>query len=211
MILFVFSSLGFLFLSIYYWQIVDNRDLREFFLSASGSLVFISFLLYFIDYRGGGTKFARRTKLFGRMGQISFSLWALQWLMLVIVLIIQKIIDIIQNTDTALKDSIFVNRGLTGWQTWLMFFALVFIYHGITFIWQKAKFVMSIEWIISRLISTNRKAGSEKTNMADVIDNAVSIVSPEDGHRKLEWLWGGLLSLYLIGFMGLSAWILFLS
>jgi hypothetical protein len=211
MVLFVFSSMIFLFLSLYYWKVDDNRNLREFFLSASGSLVFISFLLYFIDYRGSGTRFARKTKVFGRMGQISFSLWSMQWLMIVFVLIVQKIMDKRNNTKTAIMDSIFVNQGLTGWQTWLMFFIMVFIYHGITYLWQKGKFILSIEWIISKLISTNKKAGSEKTNMADVIDHSVSFISREEGRRKFQWIFGPLMILYLMGFIGLSAWILYLS
>ena len=177
------ASIGFLFLGII-WMFVfpDDRWVNDMLIPTAGSLFLLVILIYFIDIRGKGTNFAKnKIVLFlRRFGNLSLTIWALQWLMTLYLRLIQWIVD---GTAIAFIDSRFYRAGLTGNQTWALFFGMLPLWGFFLWGWEHVNYKGSLEWLFARVIVKKSGLDSSKVDLRFALHNIESIIPAEEGQK----------------------------
>jgi hypothetical protein len=107
------------------------------FLAVNGfSIMLLMFLLRAVEFRGKGKKFADNTKFIRRFGIVAFSNYNNQWIYFVVFCITSSIIY-------------FTPYALLPWYGVFLTMILTYgIYYLILWLWEKAKYIGSLEWVI---------------------------------------------------------------
>ncbi|MBD3351084.1 MAG: DUF1624 domain-containing protein [Candidatus Lokiarchaeota archaeon] len=141
---------------------IDLSEFRvgEFLLTTAGSVLLLMIIIYMVDVRGKGKKFAKRTVTFRRFGIMTLTLWCLQWLVILPLTLLQLIINLVTDSWVYLHNGPFLNLGLSGWELLGTVAYVMLFYHLILWLWQKAEFKGSLEWLTVKLMSTKRRKAS---------------------------------------------------
>ncbi|MHA1518557.1 MAG: hypothetical protein ACTSRK_00105 [Promethearchaeota archaeon] len=193
------ASVGILILGLLVYFIPENDHytdyLNDMLIPLSGSLVLLVIVVYFVEVQGKGTNFGRKTTFFRRFGSLSLTVWGMQWTM---VLYLKLVNLILYGTSMIFIDSPLYNRGMTGWETWGLFFGVLPLWFLFLRVWEMGNYAGSFEWIFGKLASqgarkgkgtnTNQTMQSAKSNIAFGLHNVVSVIDEADGKRYFNTL-----------------------
>ena len=135
-----------------------------------GQIIVVMVMLRFIEYRGRSSIFAKRTKYFRRFGIIPFTIYTFQWFEL----LPRYLVGLILNVDllgARVNGYIAFGTVILNLSMWVLIF----------FIWEKLRYIGSLEWIlgqinygITKLFSFNKRKKimkSSKLNMAALVND----------------------------------------
>ncbi|MCP4760931.1 MAG: DUF1624 domain-containing protein [archaeon] len=181
----IYGSIGLFIIGIIEGIIGEPYDLTDFLMASAGGLLLIVMLLYFVEVRGKGKKFAENkvSLLFRRFGFITLTIWCLQWVVIIPISIIQLILNLMSGLSTPILDGPFLNQGLNGWELWGLIFIVVPMYHLILWIWEKIEFKGSLEWITVKLLSKGRPDAEERLQLSKVLHDVEPFIEEEDGQN----------------------------
>lgn len=182
----------------------DEYNVPEFLVTTGGSLILMLLVIYYIDFRGKGDKFAKKTTFFRRFGIMTLTLWCIQWLVVIPVYIVQTIANLITHTSENWLDGPILNEGLNGYQLIGLVFIVIMFYHLILWLWQKVQFKGSLEWITVKLLSSKREDAGLR--LTETLTNTQSLAKTSDKDTDLrnkyeEKSRGVMLIIYLIRFL----------
>ena len=166
----VLSTIPMMVLGVVFTFLDLGYGLGEFFTSTGGSILLLMIILYMIDMRGKGTKFAKYSKFFRRFGTMTLTLWCLQWLVVLPLRLMQVIVNAVTGTSVDFITGPFYNNGRTGWELLGTIAIVIGIYHLILWLWEKVGYVGSFEWVTVKLMSKQRAnaAARLKRGLKDV-------------------------------------------
>lgn len=182
----------------------DEYNVPEFLVTTGGSLIVMLLVIYYIDFRGKGEKFAKKTTFFRRFGIMTLTLWCIQWLVVIPVYLIQTIANLITHTAESWLDGPILNEGLNGYELIGVIFIVLMFYHLILWSWQKIQFKWSLEWITVKLLSSKREDAGLR--LTETLTNTQSIVQAsekdvETGGIYEEKTRGKMLAIYFLRFL----------
>ncbi|MHA1342031.1 MAG: hypothetical protein ACTSRZ_07735 [Promethearchaeota archaeon] len=158
-------------------EIGVSYEFADFLMPLAGSFLVMVMLLYFIEVRGKGEKFAKKTKFFRRFGIVTLTLWCLQWVAIFPLFILQSIVNAIIGQNVGFLEGPFYNGGLNGWELWGTLIFVFLFFHLILYLWGKVNFIGSFEWITAKLMSRERKDAAERLNLSSTLYNVESIIT----------------------------------
>ena len=185
-----------------------------FFFCTGGQIIVVMVMFRFIEYRGRASAFAQRTKYFRRFGIIPFSVYSLQWFELLPRYLVGLMfsINVMQGAQ--------VNTYITGLTLLLNLSMWVLIF----FLWEKIRYIGSLEWImgqinlgINKLFSFRKRKimKSSKLDMRSLVHdvewmNLSCLLEDERHERRKEryLLLNSILSIFLFPFILTSAFLL---
>ncbi len=180
---------------LWYFIFEDDRYTNDMLIPTAGSLLGLVIMIYFIEIRGKGTSFARKTVFFRRFGNLSLTIWALQWTMMIYLRIVHLIF---YGTSSFINGPIF-NAEMSGNVTWGLFFGMIPIWFLLLWGWEHANYKGSLEWLFARIVSKD----SSKVDLKFALHNVESVI-PEEKAQKFYGPWElvgifFLLLIYMIG------------
>ena len=179
----------------------DDGYMNNLWIATAGSLMLITILLVLVERRGKGTKFAHKTLIFRRFGNVTLSLWCLQWVMVFPLKLMDKFVNLIDGTNLTFLEGRIWNTQMTGWETLVMFIAVTFFWQILLLLWEKANFAYSLEWLMAKGLR-KQQTSSAKTDMNAMLYNVVSIIPEEAGtNPNKTWKYFLLYFLYNVGFL----------
>jgi hypothetical protein len=143
----------------------DFYGLGEMMMVTGGSIFLMMMLLYLVDVEGNGKKVADKTVFFRRFGLVTLTLWSLQWMISIPLLIINAIRNAIQGENIPFLQSDIYNHGLTGWEALGCMFVVIMMFYLILWGWEKANFKGSFEWLTTKALSGGRSTAGERLDM----------------------------------------------
>jgi hypothetical protein len=180
------ASIGYLVLGLL-WNFLffpEDRYVNDSLVPTAGSIFLLVILIYFIDIRGKGTNFAKNKVVvfIRRFGNLSLTIWAIQWLMVPYLQVVQRIVD---GSSIAFMDSRFYLEGLTGNQTWALFFGMLPLWGLLLWGWEQINYKGSLEWLFVSIVVKKKSGelGSAKADLRGTIHNIESIIPAEEGQR----------------------------
>lgn len=116
-------------------------------------LMAFAFMIYMIDYRKKTRvkTFVKYTAWIRRFGIMTLTLWMLQYLMIFPVILFQGV----TGWDA-------LSGGLTDMQLGLLLLLIFFMWHLILWLWEKANFKGSFEWLTGLVLSGGRSSGDRQ-------------------------------------------------
>lgn len=155
----------------------DERGLNDFLIPSAGSLVALVIFLYFVEIRGKGDVFAKKTVFFRRFGVLTLTLWCLQWLMVFPLQIFHVILNLINQTNETFVNGPVYNGELDGWTTFGLFLVVTLMWHIILVLWEKIKFKGSLEWLTVKLMTHGKQIKGDRMDLTYPLYNCESIIS----------------------------------
>ncbi len=188
------ASVVFLILGLVVFFGLENETytkyLNDMLLPLSGSFVLLVIVVYFVEVRGKGTNFGRKTVFFRRFGNMSLTVWGMQWTMTLYLKLVHRIF---YGTSIAFIDGPLYNEGMSGWETWGLFFGVLPLWFIFLRIWEMGNYAGSFEWMFGKLASRGKRKGkgaqtskvlqSSKSNISFALHNVVSVIDETDGQR----------------------------
>ena len=162
---------------------MDDRYMNNFFVPTAGSFALLGILLYFIEVRGKGTKLAEKTVSVRRFGNLTLSLWCLQFLMVVPLKLFQAILNGVNNTSIRFVDGPVFNGELDGWTTFVLFTIAIILWHGLLVAWEKIDYKGSFEWLTVKLMTGGKAVKSERASLSYLLFNMQSIIPESEGQE----------------------------
>jgi len=149
-----------------------------------GSLLTMLIALYVIDVKGKANWFAKRTVFIRRFGLVSLTVFSLQWIVALLLIVYHNITNAITGDTTPFLLGNFAACwydfdyaiGLTAWQLLFWFSVTFAFWHVFLWLWGKTEFKGSFEWLMIRLMRTRRKDAGERLNMSTSLYNVEPIV-----------------------------------
>ena len=129
-------------------------------------IIVIVYLLYMVDFRKKTrTKtFVKYTAWIRRFGIMTLTLWMLQYFMIFPVILIE-----------AITGWPIIEGGLNDPQLGIVLLLLFLMWHTILWVWEKANFKGSFEWLTSLVLSGGRSSGDRK-RIDDLLYHSESMV-----------------------------------
>ncbi|MHA1474803.1 MAG: hypothetical protein ACTSQ5_06410 [Promethearchaeota archaeon] len=193
----IFTSLVYFIVGLlWYFLFEDDKYNNDMLIPIAGSLLGLVILIYFIEIRGKGTAFAKKTVFFRRFGNLSLTIWALQWTMMIYLRIIYLIF---YGTSIPFIDGPIFNAELSGNATWGLFFGMIPIWFLFLWSWERVNYKGSLEWLFARVVSKD----SSKVDLKFALHNVESVIPEEKGQKFYgPWEIVGIFFLLLIFMIG---------
>jgi len=148
-------------------------------MTTGGAILAILIFLYLIDICRG----RKQVKLFyfQRFGNLSLSLWMLQWVMVFPIMLLQLILNLINfgfnwSAFIATREGPFFQKGLDGYGVIGQIVYILAFWSLVLWLWQKLDFIGSFEWMTVKLMSGKR--GHDRAKISDAVVNAESLTDP---------------------------------
>jgi hypothetical protein len=157
--------------------LMENTEITQFLMSTAGSLVLIVIVFYFIEVRGKGTKFGTKTVGIRRFGNLTLSLWCLQWVMVLFLHVIHLFINLANDTDTRFINGPIYTKQLDGYQSFGVFVIITAIWYLLLWLWEKVDYKGSLEWLTGKIMSKGKKGGDEREGLAYSLYHVESLIT----------------------------------
>ena len=193
----IYTSLGYFIVGfLWYFLFENDRYTNDMLIPTAGSLLGLVILIYFIEIRGKGTAFAKKTVFFRRFGNLSLTVWGLQWTMMIYLRIVHLIF---YGTTITFKDGPIYNSQMTGNATWGIFFGMIPLWILIFWGWEHINYKGSFEWLFAKVVSKE----SSKVDLKFALYNVESIIPKEKAQKFYNgWELLGIFFLLLIYMIG---------
>jgi len=169
----IYTSLVYFAAGLFWFILLeDDKYTNDVLIPTAGSLLGLVILIYFIEVRGKGTAFARKTVFFRRFGNLSLTIWALQWTMMVFLRIVHLIF---YGTSISFIEGPIFNRELSGNATWGLFFVMIPLWFLILWGWEQINYKGSLEWLFAKVVSKE----SSKVDLKFALHNVDSVIPKE--------------------------------
>ena len=144
-------------------------------LVGGGEIIVMTLLLWFVEGKRRAKKFAENTVLIRRIGVISLSVYALQSLTVIPIILFL----------TAFGLDPLANQANI-WQSLAIIVACLAIWLPALFHWENSKFILSPDWFFSKIINRNRKDALKRLNPTEVLYKVEPLGEPpiEDIDKK---------------------------
>ncbi|MHA1887144.1 MAG: hypothetical protein ACTSX0_03905 [Promethearchaeota archaeon] len=181
---------------LWYFLIENDKYNNDMLIPTAGSLLGLVILIYFIEIRGKGTAFAKKTIFFRRFGNLSLTIWALQWTMMIYLRIVHLIF---YGLSIPFIDGPIFNAELSGNATWGLFFGMIPIWFLFLWGWERANYKGSLEWLFAKGVSKD----SSKVDLKFALRNVESVIPAEKAQKFYHpWEIVGIFFLLLIFMIG---------
>ena len=195
----IFTSLVYFVVGLLWYFLFENDKYNnDMLIPTAGSLLGLVIVIYFIEIRGKGNAFANAkiSVFFRRFGNLSLTIWALQWTMMIYLRIVHLIF---YGTSIPFIDGPIFNSELSGNATWGLFFGMIPIWFLLLWVWEKANYKGSLEWLFAKVVSKD----SSKVDLKFALHNVESVIPEEEGQKFYgPWELVGIFFLLLIYMIG---------
>ncbi len=160
------------------------KNIFEIPLILNGILLAIFILFYLIDYRGKAQQFASKTTLIRKFGLLTLTIWSLQWIMALGLRIAYEIEKLFVLDVVSFNQSKYMQGGFTGWEFWGIFLIFLAGYSLIIIVWSKYDYKYSLEWVVAKGLTKNKKDADKRLKMNESIYNVESLYENPDTNAK---------------------------
>jgi hypothetical protein len=134
-----------------------------------GELICMALLIYWVEGNNRAKKFAKRTVAFRRAGLISLTLYSIQYLALIPIVLIESYIF-----HYPLADEYQATLG----QSMLAVVLISLLFLAIPGVWEKIQFKGTFEWIIARILSRGNKDAMDRLNVQGTLYDVEPLGEP---------------------------------
>ncbi len=179
---FFFYGIGFIIGILNAFMDVTTYALEGFLMPSAGALLILVLFFYLIDARGKGTKFAQKRlpQIIQRFSLMTLTIWSMQWITLLPMNIFHWVTITRAGTPMPFVEGPFYTRGLNGFQLCGYLVLILVFWYGILWLWGKADFRYSFEWITAKLMSGQRKDADKRLNLEESIYNLESLIEEKN-------------------------------
>ena len=138
--------------------LLESSTITGFLFINGGALWLLKMVLYRVEYKNKGEKFARHTVFFRRFGMVTLTLWAFQWVMVFPLYLIQL-----------LTGWNVINQGLNGYQLLCVLLLITLFWHLLLCRWERIDFRYSFEWLMVRFLSKSKEDAGRRMRVQEVL------------------------------------------
>jgi len=140
-----------------------------------GEIIVTALTLWFVEGKRRGKQFAERTIIIRRTGLITLTIYALQPLTIIPIVMMEKVFGLEPNTQQG-----------TIWQSVLMIFVCLLIWIPVIYTWEQINFVGSFDWILSVILNRNRKDALRRLKPDEVLYAVEPLGEVSDSEYEID-------------------------